>query len=241
MKSKLSIVGLLLVLTLFFPLSTLANAAEPPIIIVLIPEGGLDVTATIEGEETQIIGQVKEKKFETYVQFYRQDIQGNILSSKNVVFVFTTNQGEIIVEHQLKDLSYNQLYTLDTKKKILVKGRSLQRDLSLIGMRLSLTLLIEGIVFLLFGYRKKRTWLAFLGVNLLTQGALNYWITSNVIDNGYVLLGFVFLEAIIIGFEWIALLLLVKEGKKIKLWLTITLANIISMFLGGYLILTFPL
>jgi hypothetical protein len=241
MKLKFWMISLLLIITLAFPLSTFANAAEPPIIIILIPDVGLDVKATIESEEAQLHGEVREKKFETYVRFYRHELQENESLSKNVVFVFDTNKGEIIIEHQFQSMSYNQLYTLDIKNKTLIKGKSLTRDLSLIGMRFGLTLLIEGSVFFLMAYKQARTWILLFVVNLLTQGSLNYSITMSWIDNGYILFGFVIMELLILVIEWIALLLLVKEGKKIKLWLTITLANILSLFLGGYLILNFPL
>jgi hypothetical protein len=241
MKIKLGVIGLLMILCLAFPLSAVANASEPPIIIILIPEVGLDVEATLESEEVVLYGEVREKKIETYVRFYRYDIEENKALSKNVVFVFDTNKGEVIVEYQLENLNYNQLYTLDIENQTLKEGKSLSRDLTLIGMRFTLTLLIEGLVFFLMGYRQARTWILFLIVNLLTQGSLNYSITMSWTDNAYVILGFVVIEFFIIVAEWIVLLLTVKEGKKLKLWLTITLANILSLFLGGYLILSFPL
>lgn len=241
MKLKVWTIGLLMMLSLAFPLSAIANAAEPPIIIIIIPDAGLDVKATLKSEGALLSGDVREKKFETYVSFYSYDLQENQTIAKNVEIVFETNEGQIIVDLDLENNNYNQLYTLDMETQTLIKGKSLTRDLTLIGMRLGLTLLIEGIVFFLLGYRQARTWILFFLVNLLTQGYLNYTITMNWTDNAYVLLGFVVLEMFILVFEWIVLLLTVKEGKKLKLWLTITLANVLSVFLGGYLILNFPL
>lgn len=241
MKLKFWIVGLLLMLSIIFPISALANAAEPPIIIILIPDAGLDVVATLKSNDILLNGEVREKKFETYVRFYRHGIEDNQTLLKSVVFAFNTNEGEIIVEYKLENMNYNQLYTLNIENQTLTEGKSLSRDLSLIGMRFGLTLLIEGLVFFLMGYRQTRTWILFFIVNLVTQGTLNYSITMSWTDNAYVLLGFVVLEMFILVIEWIALLLTVKEGKKLKLWLTITLANILSAFLGGYLILNFPL
>ena len=38
---------------------------------------------------------------------------------------------------------------------------------------MALTLLLEGALFWLFGYRLRRSWLVFLLANLITQGAVN--------------------------------------------------------------------
>ena len=64
---------------------------------------------------------------------------------------------------------YNNLVTLDVAGKRLLYGQPWWRQPLLIFLRVSLTLVLEGLVFLIFGYRQKRSWLVFLLVNLVTQ------------------------------------------------------------------------
>ena len=46
------------------------------------------------------------------------------------------------------------------------------------------TLLIEGALLLLYGYRSRRSWLVFLLVNLVTQGAFAAYLAATVLNHG---------------------------------------------------------
>ena len=46
------------------------------------------------------------------------------------------------------------------------------------------TLLIEGVLLLLYGYRSRRSWLIFLLVNLVTQGGFALYLAVTVLNHG---------------------------------------------------------
>lgn len=241
MFKKIMVLGLGLAFIFLATLSVHANAAEPPVIIIVIEGIDLDLKAKLISEDIRIDGHVREHKIETTVSFFNSQLTpGQDLKDK-VIFEIETKDKTYTIEQEIAGRQYNQTYTLDKKSGTLLSGKTLKRNLSLIGLRFGLTLLIEGIIFFLMGYRQKRTWIAFFVINIITQGWLNYDITFNWSPNAYVLLGFVFLEIIILTVESIFMLATAREGRKRKLLFTVVLANFISMFLGGYLLLEFPL
>ena len=109
----------------------------------------------------------------------------------------------------------------------------------LIALRVMFTLIIEGFIFFLFGYREKRSWLVFLVVNILTQGGLNAMITGPGLG-AYWMIGFIFGELVILIVEMIAFLKLVREHKKSRTALYTVVANAASLVLGGLLITYLP-
>ncbi len=231
---------------LFFTQSVNANAAEPPVITIVIPTKDSSVFVTLESNDEVIEGYMSRIKNETYARFYNSQLpaEHDYTFAKTVTLTFYFKHGldteSFSIEKNLESRSYNQVYTLDVENRTLMEGKSLSRNLSLIGMRLSLTLLIEGLVFYILGYRHKRTWIAFVLINLFTQGWLNFDITFNWQPNSYLIFSFVVMEILILLGEWIVFLLTVKEGKKLKLVFTVFLANVLSLFVGGYLLLNFP-
>lgn len=80
----------------------------------------------------------------------------------------------------------------------------------LVALRVTLTLLLEGLVFLLFGYRTRRSWLAFAAVNLLTQGGLNALITGPG-SSAYFVFGYGFGELVVMAVETAAFACLLRE------------------------------
>lgn len=241
MKTKVLVVFIALFGMLLFPTQSQANSAEPPMITIIIEDVDLEAKAEMISDDLILTGHVEEVKTETYIRFYQSDLPINESLEDKVVFFIETKNETYEIERVIDSREYNQVYTLNTQTNELMEGKSLLRNLKLIGMRLGLTLLIEALVFFLLGYRKTRTWIVFLIVNLITQGWLNFDISFNWHPNSYVLFSFVIMEMLILVAELIMLMLAVKEGKKLKLALTVILANVTSLFVGGYLLLTFPL
>jgi hypothetical protein len=104
-----------------------------------------------------------------------------------------------------------------------------------------LTLIIEGIVFFLFGYRRKRSWLVFIIVNLVTQGILNIWLAGNYSPlNNYLIFSLIGGEIVVFIVEIIAFLILVKEHGRLRTASFVVLANLLSLIAGGYLITVLP-
>ncbi len=241
MKTKILVAFIALFGVLLFPTQSQANSAEPPMITIIIEDVDLEVKAEMISNDTTLTGHVEEVKIETYIKFYHSDLPMNKPLEDRVVFIIETKNQNYEIEHVIESRDYNQVYTLNSQTNELMEGKSLTRNLKLIGMRLGLTLLIEAIIFFLLGYRKTRTWIVFLIINLITQGWLNYDISFNWQPHSYVLFSFVIMEILILIAELVMFMFAVKEGKKLKLALTVILANVTSLFVGGYLILTFPL
>jgi hypothetical protein len=110
-----------------------------------------------------------------------------------------------------------------------------------VSLRIALTLLIEGIVFWLFGFRNKRSWIVFLAINLITQGALNIWLNGFLPLGSYLVVSLVFGEILVFIAEIIVFLALVKEHRHRRTLLYVSTANFLSLFAGGYIITVLPI
>ena len=103
-------------------------------------------------------------------------------------------------------------------------GISPYRAPLLVSMRVSLTLVIEGIVFFLFGYRQKKSWQIFLITNLLTQGFVNIMLSKSI-ANAYAIIIYFVLEMLVVLFELIPYTAFIDEHKKIRNFFTCLIAN----------------
>lgn len=138
--------------------------------------------------------------------------------------------------------TFNNYFTLDLENQTLTSVRSLPGVKSIPFLMIILTLLIEGIVFYIFGYRQKRSWLIFLGVNLVTQLALITWLGgSSSLANMYAIFGLIIGEIGVLIIEMIAFGLLLRERGPLRRMSYVFLANILSLFIGGYIISIFAI
>lgn len=103
------------------------------------------------------------------------------------------------------------------------------------------TLLIEGIILLLFQYSWKQNWMAFLSVNLFTQGLLAIASSKLAIQRGLSMFGYlvVFLPAellilIVEAYLYAGCGMLEGHSKKRAAAYAVT-ANLVSAILGYYL------
>jgi hypothetical protein len=104
-----------------------------------------------------------------------------------------------------------------------------------------LTLLLEGIIFYIFGYRQKRSWFVFLAVNLVTKGVLNIWLNSEgSLMSSYLILSLIIGEFFVFTAEITAFPVFIKEHKTSRILIYVFVANIISLITGGYIISVLP-
>ena len=97
------------------------------------------------------------------------------------------------------------------------------------------TLIIEGILLWLFGFRAKRDWLVFLMVNLVTQAGLHLWIAADLVSIGDSALQYLVLlvaEVPILLVELAAYVFLLKEHSRLRRAAYAACANIASYALG---------
>lgn len=106
-------------------------------------------------------------------------------------------------------------------------------------LRVSFTLIIEGIVFLLFGFRTKRDAAVFLTVNILTQAALNVIILTET-NTAFLMVELIFLEIVIFIIEAVAYCFLFTERSKDERVVFSFIANLASLFIGGAAIYLLP-
>lgn len=237
--------AMVLLLSMFCATIAYANSAEPPsfTIIVSNPPKDLSVALRVSDEEkTEAILLKKEQKaWEAYYRFfYHMSPNRNDKLDGAVLFV-QSSEGDFECPLPTATFNiYNNLLVLDLETESITIGQPLLRVPLLVGMRIALTLMIEGGVFYLFGYRKKASWLAFFAINLVTQGALNAMLTGPSLGS-YWMLGFMFGEILVLAVELTAFICFLKEFGKGRAAVYTVAANAISLVLGGLLITYLPI
>lgn len=214
-----------------------ANSAEPPSIIIIVSNAPDDLEINIVSDDVIHKARKINKVVETYYTFY----SGEMKNLNDYIFSVSTNNESYEIKLDKPLQNYNNIYTLDLKSHTLTNGKLLSRSIYLVSMRVLLTLAIEGLIFLLFGFKRKNSWAIFLIINLITQGALNIWINSFTPTQGYIIFGLIFGEIFILIAEIIAFLMFVKEHNSLRKVLYIFTANFISLIAGGYIITILPI
>jgi len=238
-KSMIALITVLLILLTFTSnVPAYANAAEPPAIVIIVADAPSDLKVSVyfDADALFIEGRKTINAIESQIKFNQRDLP------ENTDYVFEVRYGtqrfEITLDKPVN--TYHATYTLNLKDKTLIKGETLKRNVTLVGLRVSLTLLIESAIFWLLGFRERRTWLIFLIMNLMTQGVLNLMLATNPVSASYVIFGLIFGEIFVFIVEWIVTLSLIIEHSQAKRFVTVTLANVASLILGGYLISILP-
>ena len=233
----LFVLCLLISLSLLVSPVSSANSAEPPSILIIVPgaPGDLEISIGSQGEYSP--ANKTSKIFENYYTFYSRELK------KSDVYTLKAATGgnsfEITMDGHLS--GYNNIFTLDLKNQKLTPGKALPRSILLVSLRILLTLITEGLIFFLFGYRRKASWLAFLSINLITQGALNIWINGFAPLASYIIITLVFGEIMVLIAELAAFLALVREKGRFRLVLYVLTANLLSLVAGGYAITLLPI
>lgn len=238
-KSSKLLLVVILIFIAFFTITPVCsgNSAEPPSILIIVPNAPSDLEIKIQSGDTYLSARRTDKAMESYYTFYSNELE----STKDYVLLVSTHDSsfEIVLERPVT--MYNNIYTLNFRRQTLTPGKSLSRSILLVSLRVALTLITEAIVFWLFGYRTKRSWLAFLNINLLSQGTLNIILNGTSPLASYVIFGLIFGEIFVFIFESIAFLAFVKEHKAWRTFLYVLIANILSLLVGGYIITVLPI
>jgi hypothetical protein len=236
-KRKISCIVLTLVFLILLSPLCLANPAEPPTIIIVVPNAPSDLEITLNTHREEIRGLTDKKFMETQFKFHVLNYREG--SDYSINLILNDNVEEIEIGKTAD--RYLNIYYLDYKTKTLEKDTTGQRVWIYTGVRILLTLLLEALVFLFFGFKKKKSWILFIIINLLTQGILNIWLNTVTTTNGYLIFALIGAEIFVFAAEIAGFLLLVKEHKKLKTFIYVIFANFISLILGGYLITLMPM
>lgn len=209
-----------------------ANSAEPPTITVLIEEGPDDLELVFITEHDEIYARASRRGSTRYFYLGFHEITKDPVTSMK----FISQEGTFEKTFD-NPLDYNTLFRLDFDKQSLKRGKGLLRSIKLISIRLVLTLLIEGCVFYLFAFREDESVMAFILINLVTQGLLNLWInTVQPGDLSHVVMILIISELLIIVAEIIAFNKYIDEHSSLRTTLYVVTANMASLFLGFMII-----
>ena len=240
-----------------FTLPVIANSAEPPCLTIVVVGAPEDLELSLvdaDGAETVQLEKLRSSRgWETYFRYFYnhdfrfgEDVELTDLQLAVTIGGNTTLLGlpEETFEHYnnvlLLDLSELKQFPDAIPTQYMLRSELYPgRMMLVIGLRVLLTLLIEGILFWAFGYRQAYSWGMFFCINILTQLFLNLLIGSARMDS-YVLVFYYLLEAVIILAEAIAFPLALQEKRGRSVPYAIA-ANLVSMFIGGMMIANLPL
>lgn len=233
-----------------FPVLASANAAEPPCFTVLVSNAPEGLKLSVQYPDGRNYEPVYFREnvnhgWESYYRFFHS----HGFSEADL------EEAQLLVELPEKCFScpfpegsgqkYNALFVLDIGNRALKPGTSPFRTPVLVGLRILLTLLIEGLVFFAFGYRSKASWQVFAIVNLITQVSLNLlFLGESSVNDSYfntvMLLFYAFAEILVFLVEGVLFRLLLKEHSGVRAFLYALAGNSASLLAGGACILFLP-
>lgn len=233
---------LAVLLVLALPLSVSANSAEPPGMIIIVEDAPEDMTLTLQlptppEYEPRVTRSVK--LWETYYRIFyhitHEELRSAVLRVESSEGSFTCPLPEGMRN------GYNNLLTLNFRTQTLSLGQRWWRQPLLTALRVTLTLLTEGLIFWLFGFRARRSWIVFFAINLVTQLWLNIQVNGFAFTGGYWVILLLLIEAVIFIGESIAFPLLLKEKRGILRVFYALCANAVSLMAGLFLIGRLPI
>jgi len=236
-KCLILVMALCILMISILPTIAMANSAEPPSLVILINNPPDDLSIVLVSNENQPQAAVRRVAWEGYYIFYSRDMR----AGSEYTFKVTANEESFECKLDAPLQRYNNVVTLDLSNQELTPGKYPFRSVLLVSIRLLLTLLLEGIIFWLFRFRQKRSWLIFLAINLVTQGVLNIWLNSGgSVMPSYLIFALIIGEFFVFAAEMIVFPLLIKEHKKSRILIYAFIANLISLIAGGYIISVLP-
>lgn len=257
MKKKVLGLMLGLILCLGLPVTASANGLESPCLTVLVPHPTWKLSLTLEFDTgtslKPLVLKREGKVWEVYYRFNYYDLRGawdyGPDSLEGAQLLVDTGKETFSLPVDPEGFTtYDNLITLDLLGRRLIYGEPWWRQPLLILLRVGLTLALEGAVFYLWGYRQQRSWLVFLLVNLVTQGAVNvciHFLFPVAVDSyRAMVLGMFFytpIEIAVLLVELLAFVLLLKEHSKRKAAGFAAAANLLSWFVGGFFLTVLPL
>lgn len=245
---------LALLLAVLIPVTAFANAAEPPSFSILVYGAGEDLTLELQlpdGTDEKMLQLSSTERddllWETYFRFFLYRPYGKVEGLPGDGLLKVTGGGETFtcaVPQEALSSGYQRAFVLDLKTRTLREGTGIRGPL-LVVLRIVLTLLIEGLVLFLFGFRQRRSWIVFLLTNLVTQGLLNFLLLGGLssLHSSYHGVTFFFLciaEAFIFLVEFLVYACTFKEHRKWRILLAAFTANAASLVLGGLILSYLP-
>ncbi len=233
--------ALIILIAVIFPCPVYANGAAPPSLTLIVYNAPNDLVISTTDDVYGLI-------------FNDGKIGGSIYRFPYDAYYTGMWDGEIILKSsgESKNMilppeafeSYDNYATLDYKTLELTIGQPAWRVPLIIALRVSFTLIIEGILLFVFGFRKKADIIAFLIINIVTQSFLNICIITDNFGS-YEMFLLMIIEPLIFIVESIAYCIFLKcppniNYKKLYMVGYAAAANFASLFVGGFAIYMMP-
>lgn len=238
LRKKLTVFAAVFMLIAFLaPMEAYANSAEPPSMVIW------SVNAPSDTQLVFNYGDGSDRTVEKSLRLWEK--VWFLYGSEGVPQRLTVQSSKKSFELDLPDASggsFSRVWTLDFEAETLTENVSPLRAPLYILLRVLFTLIIECGFYYLIGYREKRSYIAFITVNLITQTFVNLVINGGSLDifYSYTFLIYIGMELFVFLFEMAVLPLTVKEKKQGWTLLWTFAANNISMFIGGVALLFVP-
>lgn len=228
---------ILLILQCTIPYPAAANSAEPPSLIIVVDDPKRTTQMILYDGEAPIDARVSDTAWERQFRFFKLDISKNI--RYRLVVTTPDETHEITIPQLVKQ--YRTTYKLNTDTGELSEGLPPWRSAILVSLRFTFTVLIEGLVFYLFLFRQKASWIRFILINILTQGALNLWLNDLSHMEGYLIFALVIGESFVFAAEAVLYAAFIKEHSMVRRMACVFAANAASLVLGGFLLYWLPI
>ncbi|MCL2342973.1 MAG: hypothetical protein FWC62_03620 [Firmicutes bacterium] len=161
------------------PIALAESTAQPQLtVIVLSAPKDLQLLARFrDGGGTDAVQLEKvQKVWETSFRLYfavLSDMHRAAAAGMNLL----VESGGQTFDYPLPQIDFetaNHVVTFNYTDKTITMGAPAGRNALLVAVRVGLSLLLSALIFLAFGYRKLKSWLVFLTVNLVAQAALYF-------------------------------------------------------------------
>lgn len=247
---KILYLTLVILIIFFSAYPVFANAEEPPCFTIVVYSAPDDLTVSyshpdmepfeLEDEDRRVWESYYKCGYHKFRELALDDPAEIIRGELRVQSVSENIDFTIPAPEDLMG-TYNNVFTLDLGNQTLRNTNTAGRAALLVAMRLAITLIVEGAVLWIIGFREKRTWLVFLAVNLVTQSILIIPLTGYIPPNVYWIFVYYGGEALIFVVEALVYALAMKEERVIRRVMTAVLANAASMILGAWMLGNLPM
>ena len=152
------------------------------------------------------------------------------------ILVYFPQSGNVIVSDVQERFAFDSYYTCDLKDGTVTENPYIRDNLIGFAIRLVLTILLEYLIALLFGFRSGKARKIILITNLLTQILLNAVMGVLDYSSGLLvwLLFFPLMELIVMLIESVIYAFTLKEQKPVRRVVYGIVANIVSAILGFF-------
>ncbi len=237
---------LIILISVIFPCPVYANGAEPPSLTLIVYNAPADLviyTKTVyDNRGLEIFDDSKIKIGGSIYRFYDDPYYTGMWDGEIILKSSDESKNMILPPEAFE--SYDNYVTLDYTTLELTIGQPAWRVPLIIALRVSFTLIIEGILLFVFGFRKMSDIIAFLIVNIVTQSFLNICIITDNFGSWEMFL-LMIIEPLIFVVESIAYCIFLKCPPNINYKKLYTIgyaaaANFASLIVGGFAIYMMP-